>query len=91
VCSPGLAVETDRQGEPGVCSLMFAVSARHQHLTAAETAQQLLEANCIPACTVLCRKSALLAVGGFHQPENLPNVDYPTWLQLCRVGRFRTS
>ena len=61
---------------------------RHQHKTTAQTVQLLLGGNCIPACTVLCRKSALLAVGGFHQPEGLPNVDYPTWLQLCRVGRF---
>jgi hypothetical protein len=36
----------------------------------------------------MCRTSSLLAVGGFHQPAGLPNVDYPTWLQLCRIGRF---
>ena len=88
VLSWGLAVETDPAGEPRRLLPDVGRLRRHQHLTAAETAQQLLEANCIPACTVLCRKSALLAVGGFHQPENLPNVDYPTWLQLCRVGRF---
>ena len=84
----GLAAETDAAGKPRRLLPDVGQLRRLQHMSAAETAQRLLEANWIPACTVLCRKSALLAVGGFHQPENLPNVDYPTWLQLCRVGRF---
>ena len=88
VLSWGLAAETDPAGEPRRLNPKVGHLRRLQHRTAAETAQHLLEANCIPACTVLCRKSALLAIGGFHQPEGLPNVDYPTWLQLCRVGRF---
>ena len=88
VLSWGLAAETDPAGETRRLNPGRAKLRRHQHKTAAQTVQLLLEANCIPACTVVCRKSALLAVGGFHQPEGIPNVDYPTWLQLCRVGRF---
>ncbi len=84
----GLATETDPAGKTRRLHPELGQLRRHQHKTAAQTLQLLLEVNCIPACTVLCRKSALLAVGGFHQPEGLPNVDYPTWLQLCRVGRF---
>ena len=88
VLSWGLAAETDPAGETRRLNPELGQLRRHQRKTAAQTVQLLLEANCIPACTVVCRKSALLAVGGFHQPEGLPNVDYPTWLQLCRVGRF---
>jgi glycosyltransferase involved in cell wall biosynthesis len=88
VLSWGLAAETDPAGEARRIHPELGQLRRHQHKSAAQTLQLLLEGNCIPACTVLCRKSALLAVGGFHQPEGLPNVDYPTWLQLCRVGRF---
>ena len=88
VLSWGLAAETDPAGETRRLRPALGQLRRHQHRNAAQTVQLLLEGNCIPACTVLCRKSALLAVGGFHQPEGLPNVDYPTWLELCRVGRF---
>lgn len=88
VLSWGLAAETDPAGEARRVHPELDQLRRHQHKTAAQTVQLLLEGNCIPACTVLCRTSALLAVGGFHQPAGLPNVDYPTWLQLCRVGRF---
>ena len=88
VLSWGLAVETDSSGLARRLNPAPAQLQRHQHRTAAETVQLLLEGNAIPACTVLCRTSALRAVGGFHQPDGLPNVDYPTWLQLSRVGRF---
>ena len=88
VLSWGLAVETDPAGEARRLQPDPGQLRRHQHRTSAQTVRLLLEGNSIPACTVLCRTSALLAVGGFHQPEGLPNVDYPTWLQLCRVGRF---
>jgi hypothetical protein len=88
VLSWGLAAETGPAGETRRLLPEPGQLRRHQHRTAAQTVQLLLAGNCIPACTVVCRTSALLAVGGFHQPEGLPNVDYPTWLQLCRVGRF---
>jgi glycosyltransferase involved in cell wall biosynthesis len=88
VLSWGLAAEAGPAGEVRRLIPALGQLRRHQHKTAAQTLRLLLGGNCIPACTVLCRKSALLAVGGFHQPEGLPNVDYPTWLQLCRVGRF---
>jgi glycosyltransferase involved in cell wall biosynthesis len=88
VLSFGLAAETDPAGVARRLHPARAHLRRHQHRSAAETVRWLLEESCIPACTVVCRKSAVLAVGGFHQPDGLPNVDYPTWLQLCRVGRF---
>ena len=53
--------------------------------------ESLLAGNHIPACTVMCRRHALQAVGGFRQPMGLPNVDYPTWLELCRRGRAASS
>lgn len=43
----------------------------------------------IPSVTVMVRKSALLDIGGFKQPPNVPNVDYPTWLELSLRGEFR--
>jgi glycosyltransferase involved in cell wall biosynthesis len=88
VLSWGRAAETDEVGNVRRLHPELGQVRRHQQRTAAETVQLLLEGNDIPACTVVCRTSALLAVGGFQQPEGLPNVDYPTWLQLCRVGRF---
>jgi glycosyltransferase involved in cell wall biosynthesis len=44
--------------------------------------------NFIPACTVMCKKDALIEIGGFKQPENSPCVDYSTWLQLACTGNF---
>lgn len=49
---------------------------------------ELLLRNFIPACTVLCKKEALMAIGGFQQAPNAPYVDYPTWLHLSRLGPF---
>lgn len=49
---------------------------------------KLLIKNFIPACTVLCKKKALLSIGGFHQPSYFPSVDYPTWIQLSKLGKF---
>lgn len=88
VLSWGLAAETDRSGVPRRLIPARGRLRRHRHRTAAQSLRLLLEENCIPACTVMCRTSALVAVGGFHQPDGIPNVDYPTWLQLSRVGRF---
>ncbi len=53
-----------------------------------ETLDRLLLKNFVPACTVLCKKSALLNIGGFQQPQNSPCVDYPTWLHLSKLGNF---
>ena len=51
-------------------------------------ARRLMFQNFIPACTVMCRKEALLSIGGFLQPERVPYVDYPTWLELCLIGEL---
>ena len=50
--------------------------------------KQLLFGNFIFPCTAICRKSALLSVGGFKQTEYTPLVDYPTWLELILIGNF---
>jgi hypothetical protein len=34
------------------------------------------------------RRQALIAAGGFLQPPGIPNVDYPTYLQVRRQGRI---
>jgi hypothetical protein len=48
----------------------------------------LLGGNPILAPTVVVRRSALQAVGGFWQPEGVPYVDHPTWLLLAMEGPF---
>jgi hypothetical protein len=50
--------------------------------------KRLLVDNFIPACTVMCRKNALLNCGGFKQPKNMAFVDYPTWLEIILQGEF---
>jgi glycosyltransferase involved in cell wall biosynthesis len=44
--------------------------------------------NCIPALSMLIRKNALLQIGGFKQPYNLPLVDIPTLYELALIGEF---
>lgn len=39
-------------------------------------------------CTVILRRSALEAIGGFRQTPRLPVVDYPTFLRLSLEGTF---
>ena len=50
--------------------------------------RRLLFGNFIWPCTVICRKSDLLSIGGFKQTDYTPLVDYPTWLELCLIGNF---
>lgn len=38
--------------------------------------------------SVMVRKEALVRIGGFRQPPNLPIVDHPTFLQLSLEGNF---
>lgn len=45
----------------------------------------------IAAVTAMTRRSALVEVGGFAQPEGMPAVDYPTWLALAGNGPFYAS
>ena len=52
--------------------------------------RKLLHRNFITACTAMCRKNALLKIGGFQQPQEVPLVDYPTWLELSLVGEFKS-
>jgi glycosyltransferase involved in cell wall biosynthesis len=49
---------------------------------------ELLFENPIASCTAICRKSALVSIGGFRQPPGVPYVDAPTWLKLNLTGDF---
>ncbi len=51
----------------------------------------LVEVNFIVAATVMIRRSALEAIGGFWQPTGISYVDHPTWLRLATVGTFARS
>jgi glycosyltransferase involved in cell wall biosynthesis len=51
--------------------------------------KKLLRQNFISACTAMCRKDALLSVGGFQQPSQAMYVDYPTWLELSLIGELK--
>jgi glycosyltransferase involved in cell wall biosynthesis len=44
--------------------------------------------NYIPQPTVLIRKSALDSIGGYLQPEGLYAEDYPTQMELAKLGEF---
>lgn len=48
----------------------------------------LLSVNPILSPTVVVRRAALEAVGGFWQPDGVPYVDHPTWLLLALEGTF---
>jgi hypothetical protein len=48
----------------------------------------LLANNAMLSPTVVLRRSALLSIGGFWQPDGVPYVDHPTWLLLAGAGAF---
>ena len=48
----------------------------------------LLGGNPVLAPTVVVRRSALEAIGGFWQPAGVPYLDHPTWLLLALRGAF---
>lgn len=88
VLSWGLASVTDEAGELLRTSPRAEIVARVQGRRPGKTIDALLERNFIPACTVMCRRDALIRIGGFQQPGGMPTTDYPTWLEMCRVGWF---
>jgi len=49
---------------------------------------ELLFRNSMHSCTIICRRSALMSLGGFKQPRGIPCVDGPTWLELSLAGQF---
>lgn len=51
--------------------------------------KKLIIKNFIHAPTVMIRKNALIAIGGFVQHESAPFVDYSTWLKLSLMGKFQ--
>ncbi|MBA3019135.1 MAG: glycosyltransferase [Proteobacteria bacterium] len=73
VCYPSLCPKDVRNNDPIGCILK----------------EFLAGYNPIATQSVMIRKSFLLEAGGFTQPSNLPLVDYPTWMRLSFLGRFR--
>jgi glycosyltransferase involved in cell wall biosynthesis len=51
-------------------------------------AKWIIYENFIPALTVVIRRESLELTGGFKQPNNLPLVDLPTWMDLSLRGKF---
>ncbi|MGB7545108.1 MAG: glycosyltransferase [Methanothrix sp.] len=86
VLSWGRAEIVDSQGN------LLAVSPKDMKpffgLSREQTLVRLLFKNCLHPCTIICRKSALLSIGGFKQPKGIPCVDAPTWLELSLIGEF---
>jgi len=56
--------------------------------TKEEMLRRLIIFNFIPSCTVMCRKDALLLIGGFKQLEGVTSVDDSTWLELGLIGDY---
>jgi glycosyltransferase involved in cell wall biosynthesis len=66
----------------------FGLNALNNHPVGA-AAYPLLCGLVVPfPCSTLIRKSALVSIGGFQHVEGLGTVDYPTFIQLVRTGRF---
>ena len=76
------------RGRPGASTLDPASSAGTSTRLRPRPSSCCSRRTAFPRARWCAERARCCAVGGFHQPEGLPNVDYPTWLQLCRVGRF---
>jgi glycosyltransferase involved in cell wall biosynthesis len=91
VLSYGIVAITNEAGEV----IYHVPSQRVAHRTngqpAGEALRDLLRDNYIPAGSVMVRRDALIRAGGFCQPDDVPTTDYPTWLELCRLGRFSAT
>ncbi len=61
---------------------------RFMGLSKEQVLGELLFKNPMTSCTIICRKSALQSIGGFKQPDKIPYVDGPTWLELSMHGEF---
>lgn len=84
VLSYGIATRIDDQGVEGTSWRMDPALANRP----LDAMPMLLRGNPIPAVTAVCRRDALVAVGGFRQIDETPIVDFPTWLELSLVGPF---
>jgi len=86
VLSWGRTIITNSEGE--TIEIMPKNLKWFNNRTKEEILRSLLLVNFISARTVMCRKKALLLIGGFKQPERAPYVDYSTWLELGLIGDF---
>lgn len=84
VLSWGRAAVTNSQGK--TIKIIPKNLKRIKNRTKEQTLRGLFLENFPQSSTVMCRKEALLLIGGFRQPECMPCVDTPTWLQLSLVG-----
>jgi glycosyltransferase involved in cell wall biosynthesis len=86
VLSWGKGASTNSEGETTGISPKSLKS--YMKMSRNEMLRVLLFRDPITACTVICRRSALLSIGGFKQPDRVPYVDLPTMLELALVGEF---
>lgn len=86
VLSWGRGIMTNSIGKP-LCTTYDNLN-QFKHRTREELMRILLFHNFISPCTTMCRKNALVSIGGFQQPKQVPYVDYPTWLKLSLIGEF---
>jgi glycosyltransferase involved in cell wall biosynthesis len=86
VLSWGKAKIVDSQGD--FLTVLPKDVKRFVDLTKEQVLGELLFSNSMHSCTIVCRKSALLSIGGFKQPRGIPCVDGPTWLELSLAGKF---
>ncbi len=63
-------------------------SVRYNNPTGQSLRWYLSKGGFITNQTVIIRKSTLLKIGGFVQPDYFPACDYPTYLRLCLEGHF---
>ncbi|MEZ0239310.1 MAG: glycosyltransferase [Chloroflexota bacterium] len=88
VLSYGAGLLIDEYGcEYGLVEPSFPQSARNNR-PVGTILPSLLANNAILSATVVVRRSALDAVGGFWQPPGVSYVDHPTWLLLAMQGSF---
>lgn len=87
VLSWGKAAVTNSQGE--TIEIIPKNLKWIKNRTKEETLRGLLLENFPQSSTVMCRKRALLRIGGFKQPEGVHCIDTPTWLELSLIGDSR--
>lgn len=86
ILSWGMANIIDREGK-----LLDVLPKNIKRFAFKSREDQLLSqlfANPMHSCTIICRKRALISAGGFKQPEGIPCVDGPTWLEISLRGDF---
>ena len=88
VLSWGKVARTDSSGSKITQIYPCKNLKRFRNRSKEEMLKGLLLRDFIPACTVICRKDALLSIKGFKHSRDAPFVDYLTWLELSLLGEL---